>query len=137
MDWPRICICAHRGGVLKFAQVVFRTAAVLGLIQVIPMFFLEGMIASSNPPPLNHPEFYYCLLSVVVAFQLVYGCIGLDPNRYRPFMLVAMAGKLSVVLTVAALFCLRGIGGNMLAAGFMDGFWLIMFAVAYKKTAKA
>jgi hypothetical protein len=44
---------------MRLARWVFLLAGVSGVLIVAPMYFLEAQIGRDQPPPVNHPEFYY------------------------------------------------------------------------------
>ena len=52
---------------MLFARRVFLIAGILGLIQIVPMYFLESYLAQRMPPPLSHPKWYYGFLGVCFA----------------------------------------------------------------------
>src|SRR5579863_6143144 len=88
---------------MAFARRTFLIAAVFGLSILTLMFFLEGFYGRQMPPEINHPELYYGFVGVTLAWQIAYLMIGLDPLRYRPFMLLGALAKGSFVGAVAVL----------------------------------
>jgi hypothetical protein len=121
---------------MQFAKTVFLAAGVLGLLQLIPAYFMEGVIATWNPPAVEHPEFYYGFIGVVLVWQLVYLLIGLDPIRFRPMMLLAALAKFSIVVTFGWLYAQNRIRAQWLASAAFDGTFAVLFLVAYARTAQ-
>jgi hypothetical protein len=78
---------------MRFAKWVFLLAGAAGIVIMIPLYFLEERLGRDNPPPINHPEWYYGFLGVTLVWQFMYLLIGLDPVRYRPAMLAAAAAR--------------------------------------------
>jgi hypothetical protein len=119
---------------MLFARRVFQAAAVLGLILLAPMFFLEARMNEQFPPPITHPELYYGLVSVAFVFQFFYLWVASDPVRLRTGMLISAAAKLAVAIPY---FILVAIGRTPAASlGFpaFDAVFAILFLVAWKKT---
>jgi len=56
---------------MRFAKWVFLLAGVSGLLVVAPPYFLEGKMGELDPPPVNHPEYYYGFLGVTLAWQFM------------------------------------------------------------------
>src|SRR6476620_1838685 len=92
---------------MRFAKWVFLLAGVSGVLMVVPPYFLEGRYGTDNPPPVNHPEFYYGFFGVTLAWQFMFLVIGSDPNRFRPAMILAMVEKVSFVAAIAILYALE------------------------------
>ena len=120
---------------MQFVKIVFLAAGVLGLLQVVPAYFMESQIATWNPPAIEHPEFYYGFISVVLVWQLVYLLIGMDPIRFRPMMLLAALAKACIVITFAWLYALDRIRPQWLASAAFDGTFAVVFLIAYARTA--
>ncbi len=51
---------------MQFAKRVFVVAGIAGLFLTAPAYFLEGLTATLNPPAVEHPEFYYGFIGVVL-----------------------------------------------------------------------
>jgi hypothetical protein len=120
---------------MRFAKRVYLVAGITGLLLVAPAYFLENLTATMNPPPIEHPEFYYGFVGVVLAWQLVYILIGTDPLRYRPVMLLAALAKGSFVLALATLFTMGRIHVQWLGFLAFDSTFTVLFLVAYARTA--
>jgi len=71
---------------MRYAKCVFLLAGITGVLMVIPPYFLEQRFGQDNPPPVNHPEFYYGFFGVTLAWQFMFLVIGSDPIRFRTAM---------------------------------------------------
>jgi hypothetical protein len=78
---------------MTFARWVFRAAGIYGIVLTTPLLFLEERVFQDNPPPLTHAEYYYGFLVVVLAMQVLYLIISLDPPRYRQTIISGLIGK--------------------------------------------
>jgi hypothetical protein len=120
---------------MQFAKRVYLVAGVTGIFLVGPAYFLEGLTATWNPPAVEHPEFYYGFIGVVLVWQFVYLLIGSDPLRFRPVMPLAALAKASAVGTFVVLFAVGRIGAQWLGWAAFDGTFVALFLVAYARTA--
>src|SRR5262245_29720826 len=121
---------------MRFARWVFAISGVLGIIIMVPMYFLENRIAVDSPPAITHPEIYYGFVGVTLAWQLMFLAIATDPARYRLGMLPAIVEKASFVIAIAALVAVGRVGGSVVGFAALDGLWMILFSVAYCITPK-
>jgi hypothetical protein len=119
---------------MRFAKWVFLLAGVSGILLVVPSYFLERWARELDPPPINHPEYYYGFLGVVLACQLLYLLIASNPPRFRPVMLLGVLAKGSFVATVTALYALERVSPRWLGAVAFDGTWVVLFVAAYLRT---
>lgn len=78
----------------KHARWLFRGAAIYGLIVLLPLYFLEHVVAAPAAS-IPHAEYYYGFVGSAAAWQLVYWTIGGDPIRYRAFMPLGVIAKFS------------------------------------------
>jgi hypothetical protein len=122
---------------MQFAKRVYLVAGVLGLLLTVPPLFMEGMEVRFGEPAVNHPELYYGFLVVVLAWQLVYLAIGMDPVRLRPMMLLAAFAKGTVVVTYVALWAAGRIPPRWLGFAAFDGTFVVLFLMAYRRTPDA
>ena len=122
---------------MNFARWVFRSAAVYGVIVLLPMYLLEQQIGRDQPPPLTHPEFFYGFVGVALAFQVVFWIIGSDPRRYRPLMIASILEKASFSIAAFILFAMGRMHWQMLIAGSMDFVLGLLFSAAYWQTRTA
>ncbi|MCE7985007.1 MAG: hypothetical protein DYG89_27855 [Caldilinea sp. CFX5] len=119
---------------MRFATWVFRIAGVIGLLQIVPLYFYEAQLARDMPPALTHPEYYYGFLGVTLAWQVAFLVIASEPLRYRPLMPVAMLEKAGFVLATFWLFTQGRLPTLMLAAGVIDLIYGLFFVAAYLAT---
>lgn len=120
---------------MNFAKWVFRIAGTLGILQLAPLYFSEAQIGRDMPPAITHPEYYYGMIGVTLAWQFVFLLIASDPLRYRPLMLLAaILEKFSYAIVTIALFSQGRIPGLILAFGLLDLIYGIFFVAAYVKT---
>jgi hypothetical protein len=116
---------------MTFARYVFAIAGGLGLLILLPMYFLEGALALRFPPANNHPEHYYAFIGVAAAFQFVYLTIARDPVRFRPIMPWGAVGKLSFVVSSHVLWLEGRAGFTQAAATWLDAILAMLFLVAW------
>jgi hypothetical protein len=118
-----------------FAKQLFRIAGIYGLLVLTPQYFLEAKLGRDYPPPIPHPEHYYCFLGVALAWQLLFLVIARDPVTYRVAMLPAAVEKFAFGLAVGALFLSDRVALAVLAAGCVDLALGSPFLVAFWRTA--
>jgi hypothetical protein len=121
---------------MKFAQRVFLVAAAFGLVMLPPMYFLEGFLGRQFPPEINHPEIYYGFVGVTLAWQVGYLLIGLDPMRYRPFMLLGAFGKGSFVVSMAILVALGRTPMSLALLAMPDAIFVVLFLIAFQRVGR-
>lgn len=119
---------------MKFARAVFLIAGILGLIEVVPLYFMFDVIGRQDPPPITHPGFYYGFIGVAVAWQIAFLTISRDPVRLRPVMIAAVIEKLSYVATVFTLYFQRRMHVSDLTFGVVDLIFACLFLAAFFKT---
>ena len=61
---------------MRFAKIVFTTAAAWGFLVLPPMYFLEQKIGRDTPPAITHPEYFYGFIGIALAWQLAFFIIG-------------------------------------------------------------
>ncbi len=120
---------------MLFAKRVFFFAGIIGLLMLVPQYFLESKIGQDYPPAINHPEFFYGFIGVASAWQLAFLVIASDPVKYRTLMLAAMVEKLSFGGAVFPLYFLGRISATIFVCGLLDLVWLTLFAISYFKLA--
>ena len=118
----------------RFAQRVFATAGIYGILVLAPMYFLEERIGRDTPPAITHPEHFYGFIGTALVFQLVFLVIARDPQRYRALMPVAVLEKLAFGLPVWLLFAQGRVASSVVAAGSIDLLLGVFFVLAYFKT---
>ena len=116
---------------MNFARWVFRIAGILGLLMLLPLYFLEQQIGADQPPPLTHPEFFYGFVGVALAWQVAFLVIAFDPPRFRPLMPAAMVEKFSFSLAVFVLYSLGRVAAPLAGAALLDFTWGVLFVLSY------
>lgn len=119
---------------MKFAKIVFIVAGILGILQLLPLYFLFDFIGRNTPPAINHPEFYFGFSAVALAWQVVFLLIGSAPYRYRIFMLPSILEKASYVLALVVLLAQHRIGLSTAVSATSDFILGLLFIAAYVKT---
>src|ERR1700676_1555362 len=51
---------------VRFAKIVFRVAAIWGVLVITPLYFMFDLISRNDPPPITHPGFFYGFAGVCV-----------------------------------------------------------------------
>jgi hypothetical protein len=123
---------------MRFARWTFLIAGLYGILILMPGFFLEAQLGEREPPPITHPEFYYGFYGSALVWQLVFFLIAGNPLKYRPLMLVSVLEKVSFFATCIVLF-LTGrlaVGGPLLGS-IIDGLWMVLFTMAWRRTGTA
>src|SRR4030095_17168940 len=92
---------------MKFARYSFAAAGTIGIIVLVPLYFLLERTGIDSPPPVTHPEFYYGFVGVALAFQIVFLIIATDPLKYRPLMLAGIVEKFAFVIPTLYLYWQR------------------------------
>ena len=120
-----------------FARRVFLIAGIYGLIVMLPQYFLEGRAGRGIPGGIVHPEYYYGFIGITIAWQIVFLIISRDPIRYRPIMIAAMVEKVTFGGAAIALYLAGRLNAELLGAGVLDLILLVLFIIAYLRTADA
>jgi len=116
---------------MRFARWVFMVAGVIGMIIMVPMYFLEERLGLDHPPAITHPEIYYGFVGVTLAWQLMFLAIAFDPVRFRLGMLPAVVEKASYVVAVLVLYMLGRVSGIVSGFAVLDAVWMVLFTVAF------
>ncbi|HET8675051.1 MAG TPA: hypothetical protein VFO63_04620 [Blastocatellia bacterium] len=119
---------------MRFAKLVFLVAGIYGLVVMLPQYFLEEKTGRDFPPPINHPEYYYGFIGVVVAWQVLFLFLARDPARYRVMMIPAVLEKASFAIAVIVLFLQDRVSPVMLGFAIIDLILGALFVAAYVKT---
>ena len=119
---------------MKFARYSFAAAGTIGILVLLPMYFLLEKTGADNPPPVTHPEFYYGFIGVALAFQIVFLIIATDPVKYRLLMIPSIIEKLGFVLPMAYLVVNGRVSGSIIGGAVLDLLWTILFILSYFKT---
>jgi hypothetical protein len=119
---------------MKFAKIVFRVAAIWGVLIITPLYFMFDLIGRQDPPSITHPAFFYGFVGLALAWQIAFFFIASDPVRYRPLMIPSMFEKFSYAGAVVVLVLqARTRPSDLLFAGtdFVLG---VLFVITYFKT---
>jgi hypothetical protein len=120
-----------------FAQRVFLFAGILGVLMLVPMYVTESYISEASQVEITHPEFYYGLVGVGLAWQVAFLVMSRDPLRFRPLMLPAMLEKFSFSGAAYVLFALGRVRTDFVAVASVDFVLGILFVLAYRATSGA
>jgi len=121
---------------MQFAQVVFRTAGICGVLAILPCYFIEKQIGQYIPPPITHPEFYYALLGIVLAWQILFLIISRNPARYVAIIPAACVEKFSYAILAMIMFAQSRLSLNMFVIGLADLIFGILFLICFLKLRK-
>jgi hypothetical protein len=119
---------------MKFAKIVFRVAAVWGVLVITPLYFMFDLIGRQDPPPITHPAFFYGFVGLALAWQIAFFFISSDPVRYRPLMIPSMFEKFSYAAAVIILVTQARTRPSDLVFAATDLLLGVLFVVAYLKT---
>ena len=122
---------------VTFARRVFLLAGVIGLLTLVPQYFMEGRVGRDFPPPITHPEYFYGFVGVGVVWQILFLIISTDPQRLRPAMIAAVLEKLSFGVPVIVLYLQGRLPAMILGFGLFDLFLGVLFVISYRVTAGA
>lgn len=120
---------------MGFAKWTFRIAGIYGLVALLPLYFLEDRIGREIPPPINHPEMFYTMLAVTIAWQVAFIIVSTDPARFRPIMLAAMLEKFVPVTQSVILWQQGRQPEKTLPAVALDLLLGVLFVISYRRTA--
>ena len=119
---------------MRFAKIVFRAAAIWGVLIITPLYAMFDLIGRQDPPPITHPAFFYGFVGLALAWQIAFFFIAGDPVRYRPLMIPSMFEKFSYAAAVVILVLqARTRRSDLLFAG-TDLLLGVLFVIAYFKT---
>ena len=120
---------------MKFASRVYLIAGIVGLIEIVPMYFTESLWGRTYPPMITHPEFYYGFAGVTLAWQVLFLVLSRDPVRYRPLMLPTILEKAGYVVAALVLFAEDRLAPAMMGPVAIDAILGVLFVMAYARTA--
>jgi hypothetical protein len=118
---------------VRFAHWVFLLAGIVGLLEIVPLYFYESTLNRSQPPPITHPDFYYGFVGIALAWQVAFLIISRDPMRYRPLAPVLFLEKLLYPCAIFALYMQGRVRPQMLDASMLDLVWLVLFVASWLK----
>ena len=119
---------------MTFARRVFLIAGALGLLAILPVYFLESAVGRAQPPAITHPEFFYGFLGVTASWQAAFLVIARDPARFRPLMIPAILEKATYGIAVVVLTLIGRIPPAVLLTGLIDLILGGLFILAYLRT---
>ena len=119
---------------MRFAKIVFRGAAVWGILVLTPLYFQYSGGPGARDASFSYPQAYFGFLGVTLAFQLVFWVIGSAPGRFRPLMIPAMIEKLGYIIPATLLFARGQIVPRQAISALPDLVLLVLFIAAYLKT---
>lgn len=120
-------------GAVRFAHFVFLFAGLVGLAEIVPLYFYESTLGRTQPPPVTHPDFYYGFLGVALAWQIAFLIISRDPLRYLPLMPALFLEKLLYPVAVLTLHLQGRVPAQMMGGAAVDVVWLVLFVVVWVK----
>ena len=121
---------------MKFAKYAFLISGIIGILVLVPQYFLIEKNGADFPPAITHSEYYYGFTGVALAFQIVFIIISTDPLRYRPLMLASVAEKLAWIIPVTVLYSQNRVSDNIFAAGLLDAAFGTLFLISWFLTRK-
>ncbi|HLO08778.1 MAG TPA: hypothetical protein VK198_19210 [Terriglobales bacterium] len=119
---------------MKFARIVFRVAAIWGVLVITPLYFMFDLIGRNDPPAITHPAFFYGFVGAGLAWQFAFFIIATDPARYRPLMIVSVFEKFSYGIAVVLLVIQHRTRASDLVFGGVDLLLGILFMIAFFNT---
>ena len=122
---------------MKFAKIVFRVAAIWGVLVITPLYFLFDVIGRNDPPAITHPAFFYGFVGAALAWQIAFFFIASDPVRFRPLMIPSMFEKFSYSAAVIILVLQSRMRSSDLLFGGADLLLGVLFVIAYFKARPA
>jgi len=122
---------------MRFARVLFRVAAIYGVVVLAPLYFIFDLIGQKDPPPITHPAFFYGFVGVALAWQVAFYVISMDPSRYRALMIPSVLEKFSYGIAVVVLVVQQRMRPTDLVFGCIDSLLGALFVVAYYRTPRS
>ena len=119
---------------MKFAKIVFRIAAIWGVLVLTPLYFMFTLIGRNDPPPITHPAFFYGFIGAGLAWQIAFFVIATDPSRYRPLMIPSVFEKFSYGIAVVILVMQHRMRASDLVFGGVDLLLGVLFVISFFTT---
>lgn len=119
---------------MKFAKIVFRVAAIWGVLVITPLYFMFNLIGRNDPPAITHPGFFYGFIGAGLAWQIAFFIIATDPARYRPLMVPSVFEKFSYGIAVVILVMQHRMNSSDLIFGAVDLLLGVLFVIAFSTT---
>jgi hypothetical protein len=127
-------IAKQSSGGVRFARIVYLAAGIVGLLEIVPLYFYESTLNRTQPPAITHPEFYYGFVGIALAWQVAFLVISRDPLRLRPLMPVTWIEKLLYPVAVGILYSAGRTHVEMVPTAMLDLVWLALFIGAWVRT---
>jgi hypothetical protein len=121
---------------VRFARILFRIAAIYGVMVLTPLYFMFDVIGRKDPPAITHPAFFYGFVGCALAWQVTFWVISMDPSRYRALMIPSVMEKWTYGLAVVVLVMQHRTNPGDLMFGGVDLLLGALFVAAYFKTPK-
>jgi hypothetical protein len=121
---------------MRFANLVFNVAGILGLLELTPLYFMYNVIGLKDPPPITHPAFFYGFVGTAIAWQIGFLTIARDPVRLRPLMIAAVVEKFTYAVAVIALYLQSRLRASDLPFGLQDLTLGTLFLISFFETAE-
>lgn len=118
---------------MKFAKITFLVAAIWGLLELTPLYFMFNVIGRQDPPAITHPAFYYGFLGVALSWQVGFLIIAADPVRLRPIIPAAILEKFTYTATLIVLYAQGRLHASDLPFGVVDLLLGTLFVMAWGK----
>ncbi len=119
---------------MTLARWIFRIAGIYGVATLVPLYFCEARVGREDPPAITHPEYFYGLIGVALAWQIAFLVMSTDPGRYRPLMIPSILEKISFAGACALLYCFGRLSGTTFAVSLGDFVFAVLFTVAFLRT---
>ena len=116
----------------RFSRGVLLAAGVIGLIELMPLYFLESTLNRTSPP-LTHPDFYYGFIGVAVAWQVAFIIMSRDPERYVALFPALFLEKLLYPLSTSVLYAQARANTSTLIVSLLDLIWLVLFVTVWQR----
>lgn len=123
----------NKDGAVRAARWIFLIAGILGLVEIVPLYFMEGRIDRMQPPAITHPGFYYGFVGVALAWQVAFLIIARDPLRYLPLMPALFLEKLLYPVAIFTLYVKGRAPANNLGTAIVDLLWFVLFVIVWAK----
>ena len=122
---------------LRFYRGVFAASAVYNVVWgTLAILFPLAPFRWAGMPDPNYPELWQCIGMFVLVYAIGYAYLAIDPVRYAPFAVVALAGK--VAGPVGWLWAWRNgrvPGFSVLTIVTNDLIWWVPYALFVLRTA--
>jgi hypothetical protein len=106
---------------VRFASILYRIAAIYGVIVLIPAYLL-----ALRPPHLDAIGF----AGTALVFQGVFWVISRDPLRFKPFVALSVFEKLCFGVPAMVMWSRRMVG-DVALFGAIDLVLGVLFAIAW------